>query len=219
MRAQRPLPKLPLAIALVLTLGIHSTAAAHAADDDINAFTSASALLEFSLRNQPLTPLAVDHVLDPTSPELIGLLDIVSLRVESGDDLTFEIALTSATDLDAEAVVINLVREGDVLPSLSVLDVENRGWGLYTLDPATFAYVLVGEVTFEQHGNVLRLVLSPEDLDTCDYLAFARTSGISDSFEPVVDEAPNRRQGLRIATGAACITPSAGSPGFAAAPR
>lgn len=210
---------LGLLLVFALTLGLEVSAAAHAAHDDITAFTSASAMLEHSLRNQPLTPLAANHVDDPTSSELSGLLDIVSLRVETDDGLAFEIALANSADLDPEAVVINLVREGDVLPSLSVLDVENRGWGLYALDPATFAYVLVGEVEFEQRGNLLRLVLSPGALDTCDYLAFARTNGISDGFEPVVDEAPNHRQGLRIASGVACTNPSAGSPGFAAAPR
>jgi hypothetical protein len=214
MRAKRTIPHLLLTTALSLALLGQSSAAAHAADDDINAFTSASALLEYSLRNQPLTALTASYVEDPTSPELTGLLDIVSLRVDASEHLAFEIALADPAVLDPESVVINLVREGDVLPSLSVLDAEGRGWGLYALDPATFAYVLAGDVTFEQRGNLLRVVLSPDDLDTCDYLAFVRTSGISDAFEPLVDEAPNRRQGMRIASGVACTTtPSAGSPG------
>lgn len=220
MRAKQRRPDLLLTAALSLALLVQGSAAAHAGDEDVDAFTSASSLLERSLRGQPLTALATSFVEDPASPELNGLLDILSLRVESSDHLAFEIALADATDLDPESVVINLVREGDVRPSLSALDVEGRGWGLYALDPATFAYVRVGEAETEQHGNLLRVVLSPDALDACGYLAFVRTSGVSDAFEPVVDEAPNRRQGLRVASGAACTaTPSAGSPGFAAAPR
>lgn len=57
-------------------------------------------------------------------------------------------------------------------------------------------------------GRTVRLAISAHAIDDCTYLAFARTSGVSDAFEPVTDEAPNNRRALRVAAGDACANGS-----------
>ena len=191
---------LSYALAAILAFGLLRTplALAHAADEDIASFTTASARLATAQREQPLVALATNQVHDPVSPGQTGLLDIVSLRIEADHRLTFEISLAVAGDPDAEELVINLVREDEILPALSVLEVEGRGWGVFELDLSTFAYVQVGEAIYSRDGSVLSVQISPDDLASCSYLAFVHTSGVSDAFEPVMDVAPNNRRGLRV---------------------
>jgi hypothetical protein len=184
------------AVVLVLALAVAGSAVAHPTDMAGDSLLTPSAALKSAERNRPLGVLAGDFVVDPVDPG--GDMDIASLRITGADQLTFEVTLRGEAAPEPETLSIQIVLPGEAAPVLSVVELEYRGWAVYRLDRGTMAYEPVGPARIEREGGQVRIEVSRADLPPGELLVFAQTLGVSDAFEPLLDVAPDDRQGLQL---------------------